>query len=81
MSLLAIHIKLGRTCLGWDQKDLAREVGLSDQTVRRMENSEGPVRGTYDNVQKVRQTLEQAGVIFIEADSDGGPGVRLRKPN
>ena len=79
MNLIGLHIKLARTCLGWDQKDLGREAGLSDQTIQRMESSEGPVRGTYDNVQKVRQTLEKAGVIFIEADSDGGPGVRLRK--
>ena len=80
MNLLAIHIKLARTCLGWDQKDLAKKTGLSDQTIRRMEKTEkGPVRGTYDNVQKVRQTLERAGVVFIEADADGGPGARLQK--
>lgn len=78
MNFLALHIKLARVCLNWDQKDLAKKAGLSDQTIRRMETSEGPVRGTYENVQKVRRTLERAGVVFIEADTDGGPGVRLK---
>lgn len=78
MDILALHIKLARVCLDWDQVDLAKKTGLSDQTIRRMEASEGPVRGTYENVQKVRKTLEEAGVIFIETDTHGGPGVRLR---
>jgi predicted transcriptional regulator len=76
---IALHIKLGRICLDWDQADLAKRAGLSDQTIRRMEASTGAIRGTYENVQRVRKVLEQAGVVFIEADDSGGPGVRLRK--
>lgn len=79
MTLLSTHIKAARLWLGWDQKRLAKESGLSVPTVHRMESSEGQVRGNYENVQKVRETLEQAGAVFIEADADGGPGVRLRK--
>ena len=81
MDLLALHIKLARVCLDWDQMDLAKKTGLSDQTIRRMEGSAGAVRGTYENVQRVKKTLEQAGIMFIEADADGGPGVRLRSDN
>ena len=43
-----------------------------------MEGSEGQVRGNYENVQKVRKTLERGGIIFIDADTHGGPGVRLK---
>ncbi len=42
-----------------------------------MEGSDGPLRGTAENVWKVQQALEDAGVIFIDADEEG-PGVRLR---
>jgi hypothetical protein len=42
-----------------------------------MEGSDGPLRGTAGNVWKVQQALENAGVIFINADEEG-PGVRLK---
>jgi hypothetical protein len=42
-----------------------------------MEGSDGPLRGTVENVWKVQQALEDAGVIFIDADEEG-PGVRLK---
>jgi hypothetical protein len=42
-----------------------------------MEGSDGRLRGTAENVWKVEQALEDAGVIFIDAD-DEGPGVRLK---
>lgn len=32
----------------------------------------------YSSVEKIRETLEAAGIIFIDADAEG-PGVRLRK--
>ena len=79
MTILAKHIKAARLWLEWDQKRLAREAGVSVPTIQRMEGSEGQVRGTYENVQKVRETLEHAGVVFIEADAHGGPGARLRE--
>ena len=42
-----------------------------------MEGSDGTLRGTAENVWKVQQALENAGVIFIDADEEG-PGVRLK---
>ncbi len=43
-----------------------------------MEGSDGPLRGTAENVWKVQRALEDAGVIFID-ENDEGPGVRIRK--
>ncbi len=45
-----------------------------------MEASEGLLRGTAENVWKVEQALENAGVAFIDEGNELGPGVRLRKP-
>ena len=69
--------RAARGLLGWSQSQLAEASGIGLSTIRRMEASGGPLRGTAGNVWKVQQALEEAGVIFIDADDDG-PGVRLR---
>jgi hypothetical protein len=56
---------------------LADASGLALSTIKRMEGSNGPLRGNAGNVWKVQQALEDAGVIFIDADEEG-PGVRLK---
>ena len=38
-------------------------------------------RGAFSysrNIEKIQKTLEDAGVIFIHRNEDGGPGVRLK---
>ena len=75
---VSAQLRAARGLLGWSQSQLAEisDVGLS--TVRRMEGSEGLLRGTAENVWKVQRALEDAGVIFID-ENDEGPGVRLKK--
>lgn len=75
MTFLAKHIKSARLWLDWDQKTLAERAGVSLPTVQRMEASDGQVRGHYETVQRVRRTLEDQGVEFLD---DGAPGVRVR---
>jgi hypothetical protein len=43
-----------------------------------MEGGRGLAKTAAENVWKVQQALEDAGVIFIDEDEEG-PGVRLRK--
>jgi hypothetical protein len=43
-----------------------------------MEGTRGLAKTAAENVWKVQQALEDAGVIFIDEDEEG-PGVRLRK--
>ena len=63
----------------WSQARLAEASGLALSTIKRMEASDGLLRGTAENVWKVEQALENAGVAFIDESNELGPGVRLRK--
>ena len=42
-----------------------------------MEGARGLPKTTAENVWKVQQALEDAGVVFID-ENGGGPGVRLK---
>jgi hypothetical protein len=56
-------------------KHLARTAGKSPQSVAHFERG-GMARAS--TAEAIQHTLENAGVIFIDAN-DGGPGARLRK--
>ena len=71
------QVRAARGLVGWNQTRLAEASGLAISTIKRMEGSDGPIRGTAENVWKIEQALEYAGVIFIDADEEG-PGVRLK---
>jgi transcriptional regulator with XRE-family HTH domain len=71
------QLRAARGLLGWSQNESAEAARVGLSTIRRMETSDGPLRGTAENVWKVQKALEDAGVIFIDADEDG-PGVRLK---
>ncbi len=76
--IIATQLRAARSLLTWNQKDLAEASGVSLPTIKRMEASDGEVRGTASNVWRVQAALEDAGIIFID-ENGGGPGVRLRK--
>ena len=76
--LTAEQLRAARALLGWSQGQLAEAADLALSTIKRMEGSDGPVRGNVENVRSARSALEAAGVAFIDEDG-GGAGVRLRK--
>ena len=71
------QMRAARALVGWSQRALAEASGVSVPTIKRMEGSNGPIRGITENVWKLQAALEAAGVVFIDEDG-GGPGVRLR---
>jgi predicted transcriptional regulator len=76
------QMRAARALLGIDQRQLAEMAGLSLPTIRRMEASDGQVRGVIDTLVKVVGALETAGIELIgeNASSIGtGRGVRLRE--
>jgi len=76
----AAQLRAARGLVGWTQSELASISGVGISTVRRMESSEGRLRGTAENVWKIQTALEQAGVVFTDQKDERGPGVRLRDP-
>ena len=72
------QIKAARSLLAWSQADLARQSGVSEPTVARLEAADGELGGREQTGAKIRTALEKAGIDFID-ENGGGPGVRLRK--
>ena len=69
--------RAARALIGWSQGDLARQLGVSALTIKRLEAGG---RNVSDEMRKrAREALEAAGVEFI-AENGGGAGVRLKKP-
>jgi transcriptional regulator with XRE-family HTH domain len=67
---------MARAALGWGVRDLGTRAGISANTVSRFENGFGAM---VETLIRIQETLENAGILFISADQEGGPGVRLRE--
>ena len=73
------QLKAARMLVGWGQLDLAKKAGIAPSTVKRLEVKPGPLTGNAETVWKLQRALEEAGIVFINEDDSGGPGVRLRQ--
>jgi transcriptional regulator with XRE-family HTH domain len=71
------QIKACRVLLAWAQTDLAEASGVDRSTIQRMERL-GPGHWSATNAAKVRQALENGGIIFIKSGLEGA-GIRLTK--
>ncbi len=75
MSLSAEQIRMARAALKLTMRDLAARAGIDKSTLVRIEAGYGAHAFT---LRQLREVLETAGVIFLEADSNAGPGVRIK---
>lgn len=75
MTIAAVQSKMARAAVGWGVRDLAKEAGVSVDTVSRLERGEELQPRTLAAIQAA---LEAAGVEFIP-ENGGGAGVRLVK--
>ena len=69
------QLRMARAALRLNITDLAKLAGINKGTIVRIEAGFGAHPLTLKQLQEV---LEIAGVIFIEADDNAGPGVRLK---
>lgn len=73
------QIRAARAFLRWRAEDLAQELAVGVATIRRAELADDETSMTAPNDLSIRRALEAAGIEFID-ENNGGPGVRLRKP-
>ena len=71
-----LQIRMARAALGWGVRELGMKAGISANTVSRFETGGGAMVETVIHIQTA---LENAGIVFIPQDENGGPGVRLRQ--
>lgn len=75
-TITPLQLKLARTAAGLGVRELAEKASIAPSTIQRFESGRGGMHAR--TADKIQQTLEEAGVIFIPADASGGPGVRLK---
>jgi transcriptional regulator with XRE-family HTH domain len=75
--ITSAQIRAARGALRWSAQDLADRAGVGIQTVKRFELAPGVPRSRRRTLDKVRLTLEAAGIEFVGTPEDG-PGIRLR---
>lgn len=73
----ARQIRAARAMIGLSQPELATRAGIGLATLRRIEAATDQIVGNARTMDRIEKALEAAGIMFIEADQDGGPGLRL----
>jgi len=72
------QIRAARGLARLEQTQLAESAGISLQTVKRLESTQGPISANTGTEAAIRKAFAHVGVIFID-ENGGGPGVRLTK--
>lgn len=76
--LTGAQLRAARGLLDLSAEALAAEAKLSLKTIRRAEQTHGPVHITAANAERIITILEGRGVRFESSDDEQGAGVRLR---
>ena len=71
------QIRAARAFLNWSGADLAERVGLSRNTIAKIEQNDTIPTIRLQTMLDLKRVFEEAGVEFIGLP-DNGPGVRLR---
>lgn len=71
------QIRAARAAVGWTIERFAEEVGLTRQTLAKIEAAEDFSGVRASTVSKLRAFLEAQGIEFITG-SDGAPGIIIR---
>ena len=74
--IVGAQIRAARALLNWSADDLATKIGITRQTIQRLEQHDGVPPSRSQTLDEIQRTLEAAGVEFIGTPDDK-PGVRL----
>ena len=67
-------LRAARVALDISHDDLAREAGVSERTLVRIEK---PQSVSEASIARVQAALEARGVKFLSPSEEGGPGLRI----
>ena len=70
------QIRAARALLNWSAEALAEKVGVTRQTIQRLEQHDGLPPSRSQTLDDIQRAFESAGIEFIGSPADG-PGVRL----
>ena len=76
--MTAEQLRAARALTRLSQRDLATASGVSEPTIKRLEQSDGELAANTTTIRKLGDALVKSGVQFIE-ENGGGAGVRLAK--
>lgn len=68
------QVRMGRAALGWSSRELAREAGVTPNTVTNLEMGR-PVR--LSTIARIRDALERAGLKFTKVRGVAGVHVSV----
>jgi transcriptional regulator with XRE-family HTH domain len=74
--ITAAQIRMARAGLGISVRVLSERAKVADSTIHRFEANRGGMQAT--TLDRLQAALEAEGVVFLPADSSGGPGIRLK---
>ena len=77
--LHSAHLRAARALLSWHQEELAKKAKIGLATIQRLERGQGVLAAHVSTMVKLQNTLEKAGIRFIDQDDEGGIGVRLSR--
>jgi transcriptional regulator with XRE-family HTH domain len=67
---------MARAALDWSLAQLAKKAGVNPNTISRFESGRDVMSSI---VAKLEEALREEGVVFLEAEEDFEPGIRLRR--
>jgi transcriptional regulator with XRE-family HTH domain len=70
------QIRMARVGLRWTIDELANQSGVGVRTIKRLEAADQIASANVSTIERLRTTLEAAGIEFIGTPEDG-PGVRI----
>tara|TARA_R110002020_G_scaffold36894_39_gene111050 strand:+ start:1180 stop:1464 length:285 start_codon:yes stop_codon:yes gene_type:complete len=69
----SVQIRMARAALGWGREELAGRAGLQPGDIDRIEAGSEPDPAVFA---RLRTALEAEGIVFLDADATGKPGIR-----
>lgn len=72
-----LQCRLARVALGLGVRELSSAANVSQQTIVRLEKGETLRPATLE---RIRNVLEEAGIVFISEEDGRGFGILIRQP-